>query len=79
MLPDFGIYRDAETKIFFAKAKCLLSGIAQGAGSVYGRGVVKIGDDAVGNMSEFGGRGEIGWVNGEKELRQAGFMEGVER
>ena len=59
-------------------AEGLFAGVADGFLWVEGWGGVEVGEDGIGHLGEFGGVGEGGGVDGEEELGEAGFLEGVE-
>ena len=84
VVPEVGVYGDAEAKVFLAKVEGLFAGIADGLGGVGGGGLVEGVEDALGDVVELGpdvlaGGGEEGGIDGEEDLGLAGLEGGLER
>lgn len=68
------MHRNAEARIFRAKMKGLLAGIARCAVRVGTGGVVDGSDQGIGGAGEIGGVDEVFRVDGEEELAHAGLV-----
>jgi len=77
LLPDGGGDGDSEALVFAAEVEGLFAGVADGAGGIDGRGRAQGFEDGCGGAVEFGAVGEVGGIDGEEDLADAGFAGGL--
>ena len=59
------------------EAEGLFAGVADGFCGIVGGGLAEVGEDRFGDLRELGGVGDGDGIDGEEELGEAGFFQGI--